>query len=77
VLLDPNKLSADGTSRLGALSISRDGRYAAYTISSGGSDWQDAYVMEIATRKVLPERLKWLKLTGPVLGGRWLLLQPL
>src|SRR5450631_3205424 len=39
LLLDPNKWSADGTTKLGALSISRDGRYLAYGVSSGGSDW--------------------------------------
>ena len=38
VLLDPNKFSADGTSRLGAFNVSEDGRYAAYGISVGGSD---------------------------------------
>jgi len=52
VLLDPNKLSADGTSRLGAFNVSEDGRYAAYGISVGGSDWQEGHVIEIATRKV-------------------------
>jgi prolyl oligopeptidase len=50
VLLDPNKFSADGTSRLGAFNVSEDGRYAAYGISVGGSDWQEGHVIEIATR---------------------------
>ena len=64
VLLDPNKLSADGTARLGAFDLSKDGRYAAYAVSSGGSDWLEAHVMEVATRKVLSDDLKWLKVTG-------------
>jgi prolyl oligopeptidase len=64
VLLDPNKFSADGTSRLGALNVSEDGRYAAYGISVGGSDWQEGHVIEIATRKVLTDDLKWIKFTG-------------
>jgi len=64
VLLDPNKFSADGTSRLGAFNVSEDGRYAAYGISVGGSDWQEAHVIEIATRKVLTDDLKWIKFTG-------------
>jgi len=64
VLLDPNKFSADGTSRLGAFNVSDDGRYAAYGISVGGSDWQEGHVIEIATRKVLTDDLKWIKFTG-------------
>jgi prolyl oligopeptidase len=61
VLIDPNKFSADGTSRLGAASISRDGKYLAYGISAGGSDWLEAHVMEVATRKVMADDLKWIK----------------
>lgn len=64
VLLDPNKFSADGTSRLGIFSVSKDGRYAAYGVSVGGSDWQEAHVMEVATKKEMPDDLKWLKATG-------------
>jgi len=64
LLLDPNKFSADGTSRLGDFEVSRDGRYAAYGVSVGGSDWQEAHVIEVATRKELPDDLKWLKATG-------------
>ena len=37
--LDPNKFSADGTSTLSAFSLSKDGKYLAYGISQGGSDW--------------------------------------
>ena len=69
ILLDPNKLSTDGTSRLGAFALSRDGRYLGYGVSNGGSDWQEAYVMEIATRKQLPDHLKWLKASGLAWAG--------
>jgi prolyl oligopeptidase len=64
LLLDPNKFSADGTSRLGAMEVSKDGKYCAYGVSTGGSDWQEGHVLEVATRKVLPDDLKWLKFTG-------------
>ncbi len=63
-LLDPNKFSADGTSRLGIFDVSHDGRFAAYSVSVGGSDWQEAHVIEVATKKDLPDDLKWLKATG-------------
>ncbi len=61
VLLDPNTFSGDGTTRLGFSEASRDGRYLAYGISSGGSDWEEAHVLEIATKHTLPDDLKWIK----------------
>jgi prolyl oligopeptidase len=69
MLLDPNKFSADGTSRLSFSEASRDGHYLAYGISSGGSDWQEGHVMEIATKKVLPDELKWIKASGIAWAG--------
>src|SRR5580704_8864862 len=39
-------------------------RNGAYGISVGGSDWQEAHVIEIATRKVLTDDLKWIKFTS-------------
>lgn len=64
VLLDPNKFSADGTTRLGALSISNDVKWVVYGISRGGSDWQEYITMELATRKTLPDTMKWIKVSG-------------
>ncbi|MFN3561526.1 MAG: prolyl oligopeptidase family serine peptidase [Chloroherpetonaceae bacterium] len=64
VLLDPNTFSEDGTSRLGAFAVSKDAKYAAYGISKGGSDWQTYYVMELATKKQLPDTLNWVKVSG-------------
>src|SRR6201998_3895741 len=61
MLLDPNKFSADGTTRLGLLNVSQDGKYAAYGASIGGSDWQEVRVLEVATKKELTDDLKWLK----------------
>ncbi len=69
LLLDPNKFSQDGTSRLGIFAISKDGRYLAYGISTGGSDWQQIRVMEIASRKVLDDKLEWIKASGLAWAG--------
>jgi prolyl oligopeptidase len=63
LLLDPNQFSKDGTTRLGTTAISHDGKYLAYGVSTGGSDWSDVHVMEIASRAVLPETLKWVKVS--------------
>jgi prolyl oligopeptidase len=64
VVLDPNKLSADGTTRLGAFALSKDGKYIAYGVSSGGSDWNDVYVMDVASRLVEPDHVAWMKASG-------------
>ncbi|HMG72559.1 MAG TPA: prolyl oligopeptidase family serine peptidase [Pyrinomonadaceae bacterium] len=64
VLLDPNKFSADGTSQLGGFSLSQSGKYVAYGISEGGSDWRDFYVLDVATKKALADHLEWVKFSG-------------
>jgi prolyl oligopeptidase len=64
VLIDPNKLAADGTSSLGSTDVSHDGKYMAYGISKAGSDWVDFYVLEIATGKQLDDHIQWSKFSG-------------
>lgn len=64
VFIDPNKLSASGTTALGTLTFSKDGKYAAYLIAKAGSDWQEAYVMDVATRQLLSDKLEWIKFSG-------------
>jgi Serine proteases of the peptidase family S9A len=64
VLLDPNKLSEDGTVSLGGISESNDGKYMAYTIQRSGSDWIEIYVMDIATKELLSDHIEWAKFTG-------------
>ncbi|CAN5908085.1 prolyl oligopeptidase family serine peptidase [soil metagenome] len=69
VLIDPNTFSTDGTSRLAGFSLSKDGRYAAYGISTGGSDWNEFHVMDVATRQTLPDVIRWAKFTGAAWQG--------
>ncbi|GAX42516.1 peptidase S9 prolyl oligopeptidase [Tolypothrix sp. NIES-4075] len=64
VLLDPNKLSADGTVALSGLSISEDGKLLAYGLSSSGSDWQEWKVRDVETTEDLEDHLKWIKFSG-------------
>jgi prolyl oligopeptidase len=65
VLIDPNTWSKDGTVALEELSFSDDGRYLAYGIQDGGSDWRIWKVLEIATGKLLDDELKWIKFNTP------------
>ncbi len=64
VLLDPNKLSDDGTVAFAGMDVSKDGKYLAYSIARGGSDWNEMKVMEIDGRKDLDDHLKWIKFSG-------------
>ncbi|MBP8621297.1 prolyl oligopeptidase family serine peptidase [Bacteroides sp.] len=69
VFLDPNKLSDDGTVALTGLSFSKDGKYAAYTISRSGSDWSEVFVMDVATGQLLEDHIEWAKFAGPSWRG--------
>lgn len=69
VFLDPNKLSDDGTVALKSISFSHDGKYFAYSISRSGSDWEEFYVMDIATGKLLPDHITWAKFSGAAWHG--------
>jgi prolyl oligopeptidase len=64
VMLDPNVLSADGTTAVASLAVSRDGKYLAYALSDAGSDWKRWKVREIATGKDRDDLLEWSKFTG-------------
>ncbi|MBB6097673.1 prolyl oligopeptidase [Deinobacterium chartae] len=64
VLLDPNTLSEDGTAALRNLALSRDGRYLAYAVSRGGSDWQEWFVRSVESGEDLPDHLSWSKFGG-------------
>lgn len=64
ILLDPNTLSSDGTVSLSGTSISKDGKTLAYGISKAGSDWVEIHFKDIATKKDLPDVIKWVKFSG-------------
>ena len=61
VLLDPNVLSTDGTVALSATSVSDDGHYLAYSLSTSGSDWQEVHVRDVNNARDLSDILKWVK----------------
>jgi len=64
VFIDPNKLSKEGTASISLIGFSKDDQYVAYSRQDAGSDWQEIHVMEISTRKKMPDVLKWVKFSG-------------
>lgn len=64
VLIDPNKLSTDGTVALSALEVSDDGKLLAYGTSASGSDWQEWKVRDIETGQDLSDTIKFVKFSG-------------
>src|SRR5438552_737706 len=64
VLVDPNRLSKDGTVALQAIAVTDDGKLLAYALSDAGSDWVTWRVRDIATGKDLPDRIRWAKFSG-------------
>lgn len=64
VFLDPNKFSEDGTTSLGGLSFSENGKIAAYSISEGGSDWRKIIVMDVESKNILEDTIVDVKFSG-------------
>lgn len=64
LLLDPNKLSDDGTVALSDMAVSKDGKYAAFATSTSGSDWRDIFVVEVESGKRLNDSIRWAKFTS-------------
>lgn len=64
LLLDPNALSKDGTIALKQWSVSDDGKYVAYGLSSGGSDWEEWHVLDVDAGKPTNDVLKWVKFSN-------------
>ena len=66
VLIDPNAWSADGATALAEWTPSEDGKLVTYAVQDGGTDWRTVRVIDVATGKILPDELKWLKFGGGV-----------
>ncbi|AOS96216.1 Prolyl endopeptidase precursor [Microbulbifer aggregans] len=63
-ILDPRKLSEDGTIAAKRYAVSPEGRYLAYGTSDGGTDWTDYHVRDLDTGKDLEDVLTGIKFSG-------------
>ena len=61
MIIDPNTLSADATTQLMDFEVSKDGKYAAYSISRSGSDWRTIFIKDLGTMKDLSDSINWMK----------------
>ncbi len=64
LVLDPNTLSKDGTVALSGHSFSKNGKYMAYLISEGGSDWNKILVRDLDLNQDLKDSIRWVKFSG-------------
>ncbi len=64
VFIDPNTFSEDGTVSLGSTRPSKDGKYFGYSVSEGGSDWQEFFVLDLETKEKLSDHIKYVKFSG-------------
>lgn len=64
LVIDPNKLSADGTTSMAIFALSDNGHYAVVGTSAGGSDWRTLYVRDMRTGKYLQDTIRWVKVSG-------------
>ncbi len=64
LLLDPNGWAKDGATALDGWEPSKSGKFLAYAVQDGGTDWRTIHVLDSSTGKVLSDEIKWAKFTG-------------
>lgn len=60
-LFNPNTYNTNGTLAIDHLSTSDDSRMLAFTVSDGGSDWEEIWVLNIETGTIIEQDIKWVK----------------
>ncbi len=64
IVVDPNAMAADGSISVPSWSLSPDGRYLAYAVSVGGSDWDSWRIRDLASDTDLPDLIEGTKFSG-------------
>ncbi|MBK7762014.1 MAG: S9 family peptidase [Bacteroidetes bacterium] len=62
--LNPNTMNKEGTSSLGSISLSKNQKFCAYSVSNAGSDWQDIYVMDVESKAKTKDVINYSKFSG-------------
>ena len=63
LLLDPNSWASDGATALDEWVPSEHGRYLAYSVQDGGTDWRIIRLLNAATGKLMSDEIRWAKFT--------------
>lgn len=69
VFLDPNKLSNDGTASLASFTFSKDHKICAVGVAQSGSDWNEIFLMDVASKEKLADKIEWVKFSGATWKG--------
>lgn len=64
LLIDPNTWSKDGATALADWAPSEDGRYVAFTVQDGGTDWRTVKLLDTRTGKETADVIEWVKFSG-------------
>jgi prolyl oligopeptidase len=64
LLLDPNGWAKDGATALAEWAPSDDGRYLAYAVQDGGTDWRTLRIVDATSGALLSDEIKWVKFSG-------------
>ena len=60
VLLDPNKLSEDGSVALNIYAVSENAEFLVVGLSNNGSDWVNINVIQVADKSTDLDSLSWV-----------------
>jgi prolyl oligopeptidase len=64
LLIDPNAWAKDGATALAEWQPSPNGRYLAYAVQDGGTDWRTLRVIDAETGASLEDDIKWVKFSN-------------
>ncbi len=64
LLLDPNSWAKDGATALAEWQPSPNGRFLAYAVQDGGTDWRTLRVIDAETGAALEDDIKWVKFSN-------------
>ncbi|MDP9588838.1 UNVERIFIED_ORG: prolyl oligopeptidase [Shinella zoogloeoides] len=63
LLIDPNAWSDDNADAIGEWSVSDDGRYLAFSVQDGGTDWRTVRVLDVESGQVLQDVVERARFT--------------
>ncbi len=64
LLIDPNEWSEDDATAMAQWVPSPDGRFIAYGVQDGGTDWRTIRVLNVETGETLSDTVEWAKFTS-------------